>query len=253
MSLAASGPCDRAIAQVAEATPCARAAARWTLAVTILGSSMAFLDGMIVNVALPVLQARLGASASQAQWVLESYMLFLSSLVLVGGSLGDRMGRRRVFLAGVWIFAAASAGCGFAPTIVWLIAARAVQGIGAALLIPSSLAVLGSVYSADQRGAAIGIWSSFTATAGVVGPPLGGWLVQTLSWRAAFFVNLPVAVVVVSILWAKVPESRSPRAMPLDWAGAALATVGLAGLTFALIEQPGAGWRAPRVWVSLAG
>jgi len=251
MSLAASGPCDQTIAQSSSETPCGRSAARWTLAATILGSSMAFVDGSVVNVALPVLQKSLNASASQVQWVVEAYLLFLSSLVLAGGSLGDRIGRRRVFLAGVVLFAASSAACGLAPSSNWLIAARAAQGIGAALLIPSSLAILGAVFPAGERGRAIGIWSSLTAIAGVIGPLLGGWLVQVSSWRAVFFVNLPIAAGVAVITWTKVPESRNARAKSLDWAGTVLATLGLAGLIFGLIEAPTSGWRAPRVWVSL--
>jgi EmrB/QacA subfamily drug resistance transporter len=251
MSLAASGPCDQTIAQSSGETPCGRSAARWALAATILGSGMAFVDGSVVNVALPVLQKSLNASASQVLWVVEAYMLFLSSLVLVGGSLGDRIGRRRVFLAGVALFAAASAACGLAPGAGALIVARAVQGIGAALLIPSSLAILGSVFPAGERGRAIGIWSSLTAIAGVIGPLLGGWLVQVFSWRAVFFVNLPIAAAVAGITFAKVPESRNAQAKSLDLPGAVLATLGLGGLVFGLIEAP-AGWQAPRVWVSLS-
>lgn len=252
MSLAASGPCDETIARSAAETPCGRSAARWALAATILGSGMAFVDGSVVNVALPVLQKGLNASAPQVLWVVEAYMLFLSSLVLVGGSLGDRIGRRRVFLAGVALFAAASAACGLAPGVGALIVARAVQGIGAALLIPSSLAILGSVFPAGERGRAIGIWSSLTAIAGVIGPLLGGWLVQVFSWRAVFFVNLPIAAAVAGITFAKVPESRNARAKSLDLSGALLATLGLGALVFGLIEAPTAGWQAPRVWVTLS-
>jgi EmrB/QacA subfamily drug resistance transporter len=252
MSLAASGPCDETIARSAPESPCGRSSARWALVATILGSGMAFLDGTVVSVALPVLQKSLNASASQAQWVVEAYLLFLSSLVMVGGSLGDRIGRRRVFLAGVVLFAASSAACGLAPGAGALIVARAVQGIGAALLIPSSLAILGAVFPAEQRGRAIGIWSSFTAIAGVVGPLLGGWLVQVSSWRAVFFVNLPIAAAVAGITFAKVPESRNARAKSLDLPGALLATLGLGGLVFGLIEAPTARWQAPRVWISLS-
>ncbi len=251
MSLAASGPCDETIARASPESPCGRSAARWALVATILGSGMAFVDGTVVSVALPVLQKSLNASASQAQWVVEAYLLFLSSLVLVGGSLGDRIGRRRVFLAGVVLFAASSAACGLAPGVGALIVARAVQGIGAALLIPSSLAILGAVFPAEQRGRAIGIWSSFTAIAGVVGPLLGGWLVQVSSWRAVFFVNLPMAAAVAGITLARVPESRNARAKSLDLPGALLATLGLGGLVFGLIEAPTAGWQAPSVWISL--
>jgi len=251
MSVAASGPCDETIARATTASPCGRAAARWALAATILGSSMAFLDGTVVSVALPVLQKSLNASASGVQWILEAYLLFLSSLVLVGGSLGDRIGRRRVFIVGAALFATSSAACGLAAGTGSLIAARAVQGIGAALLIPSSLAILGAVFPARERGRAIGIWSSLTAIAGAVGPLLGGWLVEVSSWRAVFFVNLPIAAAVAAIAWAKVPESRNAGAKPLDLPGALLATLGLAGLVFGLIEAPTAGWQASRVWISL--
>jgi EmrB/QacA subfamily drug resistance transporter len=248
----ARGPCDEGILQSApESAPCDRSRARWILSATILGSSMAFLDGSVVNVALPVLQKDLGASVSSAQWVVEAYSLFLSSLVLVGGSLGDRIGRRRVFSIGVCLFAISSAACGLAPGVAWLIAARAAQGIGAALLVPTSLAILGSAFPAGERGRAIGAWSALTAIAGVIGPVLGGWLVEVLSWRAVFFLNLPLAAAVLGIAAAKIPESRDPSTARLNPAAAMLVTVGLAGLVFGLIEVPAASWRAPRVCISL--
>src|SRR5499426_1914043 len=189
MATAASPPCDEAVILRAEGSPCSRAAARWVLAATILGSSVAFIDAMVVNVALPVLQQDLGASVAGAQWIVESYSLFLSSLVLVGGSLGDRLGRRRIFIAGTLVFAAASLACGLAPDIRAIIAARAVQGIGAALLVPSSLAILGAAFPPAERGRAVGTWSALTSIAGALGPVLGGWLVQAVSWRAVFLVN----------------------------------------------------------------
>lgn len=171
----------------------------WILAATILGSSMAFTDGTVVNVALPALQTSFNATASNLQWVVEAYALFLAALLLVGGSLGDLYGRRRIFLAGVVLFALASAWCGLAPTIQQLIAARSIQGIGAALLVPGSLALISASFPPEQQGHAIGTWSGFTAITAVAGPVLGGWLVQHASWRAVFFLNLPIAVAVLTI------------------------------------------------------
>ena len=213
---------------------------------------MAFIDSTVVNVALPVLQEDLKASVSSVQWVVEAYALFLASLVLVGGSLGDRFGRRRIFTIGIAIFAASSAACALAPDVGSLVAARAAQGVGAALLVPSSLAILGAAFSPRERGRAVGTWSSLTAVAGVIGPVAGGWLVQVASWRAVFFLNLPIAAVILAIALRKVPESRNPSAGPLDLTGALAATIGLALVVFGLIEVPGAGWSDPRVWASLA-
>ena len=230
-----------------------RRSGRWVLAATILGSSMAFIDGTVVNVALPVLQTSLHASVSAAQWVVEAYSLFLSSLVLVGGSLADRLGRRRIFVAGTAIFAAASLACGLSGGIRAIVIARAAQGIGAALLVPSSLAILGAAFSPEDRGRAVGTWSSLTAIATAIGPALGGWLVQAVSWRAVFLLNLPIAAAVILIALRKVPESRSPSEHPLDLAGALLATVGLGTLVFGLIEAPGRGWADAVVLSAVAG
>ncbi len=214
----------------------------WILAATILASSMAFIDGTVVNVALPALQTALRATVSDVQWVVESYALLLASLLLVGGSLGDLYGRRRVFLAGVVLFALGSAWCGVSGSIFSLILARAVQGVGAALLVPGSLALISSSFPAAERGRAIGTWSGFTAITASIGPVLGGWLVEHASWRWVFFINLPLAVVVVALTLWRVPESRDETAgRHLDWAGAALATVGLGSVTFALIEAPRGG------------
>jgi EmrB/QacA subfamily drug resistance transporter len=208
------------------------------LAATILGSSMAFLDGTAVNVALPALQAQLGATVAQVQWVVEAYALFLSSLLLVGGALGDRFGRRRIFLLGVAGFALASAGCGMASSPQQLIAARAVQGIAAALLVPGSLALLSASFETTRRGRAIGTWSGFSAITASIGPLLGGWLIDNASWRWIFFLNLPLALAVLAIGLRFVPESRDEQAdKRLDFAGALLVTVGLGGLTFGLIES----------------
>jgi EmrB/QacA subfamily drug resistance transporter len=249
---AARGPCDEAVLRATEPSPCSRATARWVLAATILGSSMAFVDGTVVNVALPVLQESLNASVSSVQWVVEAYALFLSALVLVGGSLADRFGRRRVFAIGVALFAASSAACALAPGIASLVAARAVQGVGAALLVPSSLAILGASFSQRERGRAVGTWSSLTSVAAAIGPIAGGWLVQVASWRAVFFLNLPIAGAVIAISLRKLPETRNPSAKRLDLPGAFAATIGLAALVYGLIEAPAAGWSDPRVWASLA-
>jgi EmrB/QacA subfamily drug resistance transporter len=211
----------------------------WILAATILGSSLAFIDGTVVNVALPALQTALHATVSDVQWVVESYALLLASLLLVGGSLGDLYGRRIVFLCGVILFAAASASCGVASSVDWLIFARGIQGIGAALLIPGSLALISASFPAEKRGQAIGTWSGFTAITAAIGPVLGGWLVQHASWHWVFFINVPIAVIVVGLTLWKVPESRNAEiSRVLDWQGALLATVGLGAVTFALIEAP---------------
>ncbi len=216
-----------------------RAAERWVLAASILGSTMAFIDGTVVNVALPALQEGLGATAAEVQWVVEGYALSLSALLLLGGALGDRVGRRRVFAAGVALFALASVACGLSPDIHWLIAARVVQGIGGALLVPGSLALLSANFPPDRRGQAIGTWSAFSAAATGGGPVLGGWLIQTLSWRVIFWLNVPLAVATLIICWRRVPESRDPTAPArLDLIGAALATLGLGALIFGLIEGP---------------
>src|SRR4051794_30833766 len=172
---------------------------RWTLIAAILGSSMAFADGTVVNVALPAIQADLGADASQAQWVIESYSLFLASLLLVGGALGDRFGRRRLFMIGVALFTLSAVACALAWTPFILNAARALQGIGAALLVPGSLALISATFPEAQRGKAIGTWSAFTGIAGAVGPVLGGFLVDHFSWRWAFLINAPIAVVLLAI------------------------------------------------------
>jgi EmrB/QacA subfamily drug resistance transporter len=222
----------------------------WILAATILGSSLAFIDGTVVNVALPALQTALHATVSDVQWVVESYALLLASLLLAGGSLGDLYGRRKIFVCGVTVFALASACCGIAPSIAWLILARGVQGVGAALLIPGSLAVISASFSTTERGRAIGTWSGFTAITTAIGPVLGGWLVEHASWRWVFFINLPIAAIVVALTLWKVPESRNPEiSRRLDWQGALLATVGLGAVTFALIEMPKRGVAAGFVGV----
>jgi len=206
--------------------------------VAILGSSMAFIDGTVVNVALPAIQASLHATLRDVQWVVESYGLLLAALLLTGGALGDIYGRRKVFAIGVALFALASAWCGMAATVGQLIAARALQGIGAALLIPGSLALISVSFPAADRGRAIGIWSGYTSLTAAIGPVLGGWLVQHGSWRWAFYINLPVALAVIGLTMWHVPESRAGKiARRLDWPGALLTTAGLGGIVFALIES----------------
>src|SRR5215212_4709791 len=210
---------------------------RWILAATILASSMAFIDGTVVNVALPFLQTNLNATAIGIQWVVEAYSLFLSALLLVGGSLGDRYGRRRIFNIGVVIFAVASALCGCAANIDQLIVARAVQGIGGAMLVPGSLALISSSFREEERGRAIGTWSGFSAITTAIGPVLGGWLVEQVSWRAVFFINIPLALIVIALSLWRVPESSSATKARLDLWGAFLTMVGLGGLVFGLIES----------------
>ena len=173
----------------------------------IVGSSMTFIDGTIVNVTLPVLRRRLSASPTELQWIVESYMLLLASLILVGGALGDRWGRRRVFVAGTLLFAAASAACGLVSSPAPMIAARAVQGLGAALLVPGSLALISATFSKEHRGRAIGTWAAWTSIAAGAGPIAGGWLVESFSWRFLFLLNLPLAALVVAVAWWRVPES----------------------------------------------
>jgi len=202
----------------------------WILTATILASSMAFIDSTVVNVALPAIQSNFHATVVDVQWVVESYGLLLAALILVGGSLGDLLGRRRIFLVGVAIFAAASLACGVASSIHQLVIARSIQGIGAALLVPGSLAIISTSFDEKSRGQAIGTWSGFTAITTAIGPVLGGWVVQHASWRWAFLINLPFAVAVIAISLWRIPESRSAVRGGIDWLGALLATVGLGGL-----------------------
>ena len=209
----------------------------WILAATILGSSMVFIDGTVVGVALPAIQSSLQATIAEVQWVIESYALLLGALLLTGGSLGDLYGRRKIFAIGVVLFCAASAWCGLAPSVRQLVIARGVQGIGGALLVPGSLALISVNFSPEERGRAIGTWSGFTSITAAIGPVLGGWLVQHASWRWAFFINLPLGLAVLLTLW-RVPESRTANGPArLDWTGALLATLSLGGIVFAFIES----------------
>src|SRR3712207_4644789 len=202
-------PCDEGVVRSREATaPCAPASGPWVLAATIIGSAMAFIDGTVVNVALPEIQTRLDASALDAQWIVESYALFLAALILVGGSLGDHYGRKRIFSLGVVLFAAASVWCGLAASPEQLIVARAVQGIGGAMLVPGSLAIISASFDEERRGQAIGTWSGFSGITAALGPALGGYLVENVSWRAAFLINVPLTLAVLFIALRHVPASR---------------------------------------------
>jgi len=254
MSSAVHEPCNKAVILSGKTvSSCPKNQGRWILTATILASSMAFIDGTVVNVALPFLQKELNATAIGVQWVVESYSLFLAALLLVGGSLGDRYGRRLIFLIGVGIFAIASATCGLSQSIGQLIVARAVQGIGGALLVPGSLAIISASFGEDQRGKAIGTWSGFSAITTAIGPVLGGWLVEHVSWRAVFFINIPIAIAVVVISIRHVPESREQGVHgSLDWMGAASATLGLGGVVYGFIESSRVGFSNPVVIISLA-
>src|SRR3981189_1929516 len=240
-------PYDEAAARSGNAgVPCTAQAGRWVLAATILGSSMAFIDSTVVNVALPALQASLHATVVGVQWVVESYGLFLGALILAGGSLGDLFGRRLMFLVCVGIFAIASIACGFSSNIQQLIIARSVQGVGAAFLVPGSLSIIGASFDETARGQAIGTWSGFTAITTAAGPVLGGWLIEHASWRWAFFINIPIAAAVLMIALWRVPESRGVNAVhKLDYWGATLATLGLGGLVYAFIMSAASGWKNP--------
>lgn len=245
-------PCDEGIIRAQHKKADSAPHPRFALAATVLGSSMAFIDGSVVNIALPAIQRDLtGGSAdglAAMQWVINAYLLALGSLVLVGGSLGDRFGRRRIFILGIAIFTAASVACGFAPGPLALIAARALQGVGAALLVPASLAIIGNVFEGEARGKAIGTWAAWAAITGAAGPVLGGWLVDAVSWRSIFFLNVPMAVATVWLALYAVPDSRDPDApQQLDWPGVLLVAGGLGALTYGLTLAPERGWQAASV------
>jgi EmrB/QacA subfamily drug resistance transporter len=244
-------PCDVGVIRGGKASaPCGKNSGPWILAATILGSSMAYIDGTVVNVALPALQSYFEATVVDVQWIVESYALVLAALLLVGGSLGDYFGRRRVFVIGVGVFALSSIWCGLAATVNQLIIARAAQGVGAALLVPGSLAIISASFDEERRGPAIGTWSGFSAITTAFGPVLGGWLIEHVSWRAIFFLNTPIAVIVILISFWQVPESRSSdQRHGLDWQGAVLAVAGLGGVIYGLIESSRLGFRH---WATLS-
>jgi EmrB/QacA subfamily drug resistance transporter len=244
-------PRDEAVIRSKAGISSSANARAWILAATILGSSMAFIDSTVVNVALPALQSSLHANIVDVQWVVESYGLFLGALILVGGSFGDVFGRRLMFVLGVTLFAIASAACGLASNIHQLIIARSVQGVGAAFLVPGSLAIISASFDEKTRGKAIGTWSGFTAITTGIGPLLGGWLIQHASWRWVFFINLPLAAVVIAVSFWHIPESRSSAAHRIDWLGAVVGTLGLGGLVFGFVESTNLGWRNPLVFGSL--
>jgi EmrB/QacA subfamily drug resistance transporter len=225
---------------------------RLTLIATILGSTVVFLDSTVVNVALPAISDNLNAGLAGQQWVVEAYMLTMVSLLLVGGSLGDQFGRRRMFVAGLVAFGATSALCAISPSVEFLVGARALQGVAGALLVPGSLAIVAAAFEGAERGRAVGTWTAWTGIATVVGPAGGGALIGLTSWRAIFWVNLPLIAATVALTLHSVEESRDPDAFRgIDWPGIALSAAGLGGPVFALIEQPTHGWGDPTVWVPL--
>jgi len=228
-------------------------AGRWVLLATAVGSGMAFIDSTVVNIALPQIGSDFGADAASLQWTVNGYTLPLAALILLGGSLGDRFGRRRIFVVGVAWFAAASLLCGIAPNVQALIAARALQGIGGALLTPGSLAILQSSFDAESRSRAIGAWSGLGGIAGATGPFIGGWIVEQASWRFVFLINLPLALVVIAVALRHVPESSNPGATrTIDVAGAVTGALGLAGLTYGFTAWPERGAGDPVVVGALA-
>ena len=245
-------PCSDGVIQCAEVdAPCTPRQRRWVLAAAVVGSSMAFIDGTVVNVALPALQSDLGATLVELQWVVEAYALLLGALILTGGAAGDRFGRRHIFGAGVLIFALASLWCGIATDMIQLIVARGAQGAGAALLVPDSLTLISASFPATERGRAIGTWSAFTALAMAFGPILGGRLIDNASWRWIFLINLPLAAGVLWSLRTHVPESRDDRAGRTDWFGTVLAALGLGGVVLGLIEAGRLGLASTESWLPL--
>ncbi len=245
-------PCDEVAIRSSVSVPACASRKSWVLGVAVLGSVLAYIDESVVNVALPGIEADLRTTLAAMQWVINAYTLCMSALLLIGGAAADRFGRRRIFVIGVSIFAAASLGCGLAPSAPLLIAARIVQGAGAALLIPCALALIGAVYDEKERGAAIGIWSGASAIASGAAPLLGGWLVDHWSWRVIFLINPLLAVPTLLITLRRVPESRDPNAPSgIDWRGALLAFAGLGGLVYGLIAASDRGWSHGTVTASL--
>ena len=255
MSSLRTRPCEDAIIQsTSVAVPRAASAKLWVLVATILASSIANIDEAVINVALPAIETDLATSIVTIQWLVNAYTLCLSALLLVGGASADQFGRRRFFIIGVSIFAAASLWCGIAPSLTQLISARAAQGIGAALLIPCSLALIGATFDENERGKAIGTWAGFSAVATAIAPLLGGWIVDHFSWRWIFLINPLLALPTIWIAYRHLPESRDPEAKPgLDWRGATLVLLGLGALIYGLIAAPISGWRDPIALAALTG
>jgi EmrB/QacA subfamily drug resistance transporter len=236
--------------------PLGSSRARWLLAVTVLGSGIAFLDSTVVNVALPTIGRELGGSLATQQWVLDGYLLTLSALLLAGGAAGDRYGRRRVFVVGLVVFTAASLACGLAPSGGALIVARLVQGVGAAALVPGSLALIDAGIARADRGKAVGIWAGMSGVTSALGPFVGGWLVDVASWRWVFWINIPLAAAAIAIALRHLPESRDRSAAQqgrFDAGGSAVITIGLAGSVYALIEGPARGWGPLTVTAGVVG
>jgi len=247
-------PCDGGVIRAAASVPACAARRTWVLIAAVLGSTLAYVDESVVNVALPTLESDLHATLAAMQWVINAYTLCMSALLLIGGAAADQFGRRRIFVIGIAVFAAASLGCGLAPDARTLIAARTLEGVGAALLVPCSLALIAAAYGEKERGAAIGIWSGAAAIAAGAGPLLGGLLVDHVSWRAIFLINPALAVPALWITLRHVPESRDTEASSrLDWPGALLAGTGLAALVYALIAAATLGWSDGLVLAGLAG
>jgi len=236
----------------ARAVSPARTHPRWTLATCILASSLAFIDGSVVNVALPAIGQSLGGSAADLQWTINAYMLPLSALLLIGGAAGDHFGRRMLLIGGIVLFTLASVGCALAPSLAFLLPARALQGIGAAILLPNSLAILGHTFRGPAKGRAVGTWAAAGAIASAIGPPLGGWLIGTVGWRAIFLLNVPVAAAAIAIALLAVEESGQGE-QALDWPGAALATVALFALTWSLTTWSSSHAMSDLSWAALAG
>lgn len=232
--------------------PVSKSVGRWVLLATILGSGMAFIDSTAMNVVIPVLQSELNATIPQVQWIMEAYALFMSSLMLLGGALGDKFGRKRIFALGIVLFTCASIWCGLSPNTSQLIVARAFQGAGGALLVPGSLAIVNISFSDERRGRAIGTWSAFTAITTALGPILGGWLAENLSWRFVFFINVPLALIVLATLYWRIPESRKGNGEEkLDVWGSLFAVLGFGCIVFGLIDSANVGFGHPKVIIPL--
>jgi EmrB/QacA subfamily drug resistance transporter len=252
MSSVVHARCDVGLAASAASGRCAHP--RLVLTTTILASSLAFIDGSVVNVGLPAIARSLHAGAADLQWAVNAYLLPLSALLLLGGALGDRFGRRRILILGVAVFGLATSACAMAPTLALLLLSRALQGAGAALLLPNSLAILGGSFSGEARGKAIGMWAAAGAAAGALGPVTGGWLIDTVGWRAIFLLNLPLAAAAIALAWRFVADGAADEGAPLDVAGGALATLGLGALTWGLTIGSGpGGWTVAAAALNAAG